>query len=144
MKQVSILTPELPILIVDDSAQFASVLKKMLTAGIGYSDVTLVDNTEDAYELLKVSPNRFGLMFVDFRFPNGKTGGDLLERLNAEGLMENTVSFMITSEPTSENIEQARKAGAMGVVAKPFNREELHRQLKRADAALRADQIDYF
>lgn len=143
-KRASILNPDMPVLIVDDSMQFAAVLRKMLEVGLGYRDITHVENTAKGYELISGSPNHYGLIFVDFRFPDGNTGGELLSRLGAEGLLTHVIAFLITSEPSSENLKQAKDAGAFGIIAKPFNREVLKTQLERAEASIAADNIDYF
>lgn len=144
VKRASILNPAIPVLIVDDSMQFASLLRKMLESGLGYQDITHVENTTKAYELIAGSPHHYGVIFIDFRFPDGETGGELLTRLGSEGLLTHSISFLITSEPSSENLKQAKDAGAFGVIAKPFNRDVLRTQLERAEASIAADNIEYF
>ena len=140
----SIKDPGTPILIVDDSVQYTQVLTKILKNVFGYTNITTVDETAEAYKLISADPERFRMMFVDFRFPSGTTGGDLLTKLNEESLMIDKVAFLITSEPTVDNVKQASAAGAMGVVAKPFDRDQLKKQLERAIRLKDAEQEGSF
>lgn len=135
----SITSPGTPILIVDDNPQYTQLLKRILGTGFGYQDITTVNTTEAAYKLISESPERFQMLFVDFRFPEGATGGDLLTRLKDSNLMDEKVAFLITSEPTVDNQKQALKAGAQGVVAKPFDRNSIQQQL---DKVARAERLD--
>ena len=140
----SIKDPGTPILIVDDSVQYTQVLTKILKNVFGYTNITTVDETAEAYKLISADPERFRMMFVDFRFPSGTTGGDLLTKLNEESLMIDKVAFLITSEPTVDNVKQASAAGAMGVVAKPFDRDQLKKQFERAIRLKDAEQEGSF
>ena len=127
-----------PILIVDDSAQYTTVLRKVLEGGFGYRDVTTVSSATDAYDLISENPERFRILFVDYSLQSGTTGGQLLERLQNENLITDKVAFLITSDPTVENMKQAKAAGALAVVAKPFDREELKTQLDKADRLIKS------
>lgn len=131
-----ILDPETPVLIVDDSLQYASVLTKMLTHGFGFKKITHIESSDAALTTLTEDPGTYSLLFVDFRFPSGFTGGELLKELKNRNILEGKVAFLITSEPTAENVKQAVQAGAFGVVAKPFDRNELKRQLEKAQRTL--------
>lgn len=133
-----------PVLIVDDNPQFALVLRRILSGVFGYSNITSVESTEEAYSLLREASQNFALLFIDFRFPSGKTGVQLLEQLAAEGLLAGKAAFLITSEPNLDNFKSATTAGAVGVVAKPFDREDLRRQLEKADRFLKVDEVESF
>ncbi len=133
-----------PILIVDDNPQYIMVLEKMFKAVFGYQDITSVQSIEAGYKELSSKPDHFKLLFVDFRFPGGETGGDLLNRLANEKLLEDKVAFLITSEPTADNVKDAQRAGAIGVVAKPFDREQLRKQLEKAQRAIETRSADSF
>ena len=141
---LNIINSETPILIVDDNVQFANLLKRILQGAFGYKDITMLEDSEAAFSLISSDPQKFKLLFIDFNFPSGTTGGELLTRLAAESLLKDKAAFLITSEPSSENVNQAKKAGAVGVVAKPFDRQELQRQIERADRQLQVDQGEYF
>lgn len=121
------------VLIVDDNVQYSQVLKMILGAGFGIKDVTTVDNLKEAYQMISGAPGRFNMLFVDFHFPDGENGGDLLARLKTEHLLDNKVAFLVTAEPTVDNQRQAQMAGAKGVVAKPFDRKHLQELLAKVE-----------
>jgi len=143
-KITSISRPETSVLIVDDSSQYAGVLRRILTGVFGYTDVTAVESTSAALEMLRREPERFRLMFVDYNFPEGESGGELLRRLKEDNLMEERIAFLITSDPTIENMKEALAAGALGVVAKPFDRHELKNKLDKAEQAVIASNTETF
>jgi CheY-like chemotaxis protein len=136
--------PNTSVLIVDDNPQYADLLRRILSGGFGYRNITVVHDTEEAFRLIGGDPEKFQLMFVDYRFPEQQTGGELLTRLKACGFMKERVAFLITSEPTVENQKQAQKAGAAGVVAKPFDREKLRLQIAKAERDEKLDNVDSF
>lgn len=142
-KLTSIAAPETPILIVDDTPQYSQVLTKILSIAFGYRDITVVDSLEKGYKALTAKDCPIKLLFVDYRFPSGGTGGEFLLRLRSERLLEERVAFLITSEPSPENLKQAVAAGASGLIAKPFDREQLKKQLERAERNL-VDDMDGF
>lgn len=136
--------PQTSILIVEDNVHYAKVLRRLLEAVLGYTNITWVENTIEAHLLISQDPARFQVLFVDFNFPVGDTGGDFLEKLQSEGMIQDKVIFLITSEPNCHNVAQATKAGAMGVVAKPFDREQLVSQIERAKKVVFADSLEDF
>lgn len=136
--------PSTPILIVDDNSQFTQVLRRILESGLGYHNITNVQTTQQAFELISAQPDQFKLLFVDYHFPDGTTGGVLLEHLKAAQLLKDKIAFLITSEPTVDNLKQAVAAGAMGVVAKPFDRVELKKMLDKAERSIIIDRSEGF
>ncbi len=136
--------PQTPILIVDDSSQYTVVLSKILKNAFGYKNISSVDSPEKALALIADQPEKFKMLFIDFNFPSGTTGGNLLEQLKAKDALKDKCAFLITSEPTVENVKQASNAGAVGVVAKPFDREELKKQLDKAQRLSQTKQADSF
>jgi DNA-binding NtrC family response regulator len=144
MVETDINNPDTPILIVDDSVQYSQVLSKILKHGFGYQNVTSVDCVEDAELLVEEDPARFRLYFVDYNLPNGRTGGGFLSLLQERKILDEAVAFLITADPTVDNMQEARKAGALGVVAKPFDREELKKQLQKANRAVLQRTVECF
>lgn len=132
------------ILIVDDNPQYAKVLERILRGSFGYTNIVHVDNTSDAYSLIQGRPDTLSMLFIDYNFPIGDNGGVLLEKLQAGDLLKTKVAFLMTADPTVDNVAQARAAGAIGVVAKPFNSEELKNQLKNAQKVLFMNEKESF
>ena len=131
------------ILIVDDSTQYTKVLRRILEA-FGYQCIDSVESTKEALDQIKANPEKYRLLFVDYSFPSGESGGALLSDLARLNLLEQKIAFLITSEPTVENVKEATGAGALGVVAKPFNRDELWRQLEKAERLIVTNNTEGF
>lgn len=132
------------VLIIEDNEQYASLLQKILQKQCGLENIKTVPDTETAFKALKDNPDEFNLLFVDFHFPQGKTGGDLLERLRDEQLLGNKAAFLITAEPDSDNVKQAQAAGVIGVLAKPFEIKQIQKLLDKAKRYLDIDDADSF
>lgn len=139
----SLLNVATPILIVDDNPQYSQLLKKILIAAFGYSEITCVESLEAASALVFSQSAPFLLYFVDYRFPGSARGTDFLLQLQKGGYLEKAVAFLITSEPTPENAKVATAHGAYGVVAKPFDREELRRQIEGADRLIKVSRDSF-
>jgi DNA-binding NtrC family response regulator len=121
-----------PILIVDDNPQYSMVLQRILQSAFKFESIAVCDTLAAGYAALKRQTGFYKVLFVDFRFPGTETGAELLVKLSREGLLAGVSAFLITSEPTVDNMKMALGAGAVGVVAKPFDRDELARQLDKA------------
>ncbi|MCB0337259.1 MAG: response regulator [Bdellovibrionales bacterium] len=143
-KNLDISKPETPILIVDDNHQYTNVLIKILERSFGYKNITAVDSPQDAQRLLNEDSGRFKLLFVDYHFPDGETGGNLLKALRDKHILEQVVSFLITSEPNSDNVKEVQSLGVDGVVAKPFSRTALEQQLAKVQRSMSIDEDDAF
>jgi len=131
------------VLIVDDSKDYAKMLDRLLRSKGGVVDVTVCYSIEDGKALIDKG-ERYALYFVDYNFPTGGKGTDFLRYLQSNGCLANAASFLITSEPTLKNMEEATVAGAVGVVAKPFDIQQLLSQIELAKRKLFSDCVDYF
>lgn len=135
---------ELAVLIVEDSSHYSLILERLLSRGLGYKDITTLANTRDAYSLIKGDPSRFDILFVDFNFPIGDNGAELIARLREEGLLDEKIALVITSDPSLENAKAASNAGAQGLIAKPFDAHQIKLQLEKAQRSCFAEKQDYF
>lgn len=134
-----LLNPKNEVLIVDDSADYSSVLKRFLSQGIGFESVTVAPTLAEAHRLVAENPTRFSMFFLDYHFPNGETGGDLIDRLKRDGLFTGQVAFFITAEPAIEKAIEANHMGISGVVIKPFNSKKLTTLLEQVSRARELD-----
>lgn len=132
MESQGILDPSSAVLIVDDSLQYAWILSKMLTQLFGYNDITHIASAEEALTQIEATPQRWRVVCVDFNFPSGFSGAQLLEALKQKGLLQDQAIFLVTSVPSAENVKAAVAAGAFGIIAKPFQQAALKRQLENA------------
>ncbi len=130
----------LPVLIVDDNVQYAQLLRRILESTFGFTNITAVDELDKARVLITKEPEHFKLLFIDYNFPNGDTGGNLLSDLAGANLLDGKAAFLITSEPSNKNMEQACTAGALGVVVKPFNKVDLQLKIGKGLRHLEPDE----
>ena len=140
----SVKDSELSILIVDDNPHYADLLRRILDKGLGYKNIRVMNNTEEAHNAIKQEPNRYRMLFIDFNFPSGMNGGELLGILARSKFLDDKVAFLITSDLTDDNVQRAQKAGAIGVISKPFDREEIARQISIAQRDAELDQEESF
>jgi two-component system, OmpR family, KDP operon response regulator KdpE len=118
------------ILVVDDEAQIARVLKTTLSAQ-GYGIRTAADGRLALQEMKSWSPD---LVITDLRMPN-MDGLELCRRIRTES----RIPIIVLSVKGEETIKvQALDAGADDYITKPFNINEL---LARVRAALRRASI---
>ena len=132
------------VLIVEDSSHYSLVLERLLARGLGYKNITTLSNTLDAYTMIKLNPTRFSILFVDYHFPSGDNGAELIAKLRDESLLEGKIVLVITSDPSLENAKAAAAAGALGLVAKPFDAHQLKLQIEKARRSCFADSQEYF
>ena len=133
----------IPILIVDDNTHYAQLLRRILESGFGFNNIISVSDTNEAKNLINNEPDKFKMLFIDYNFPSGDTGGELLQSLSSHDLLQGKAAFLITSEPSNQNVQQASLAGAVGVLVKPFNRNDLEQKIEKA-LRLLDSEIDSF
>jgi len=140
----AVLGADVEVLIVDDNPQYSRLLSRTLQGVFGFEHISSFASAREAFDAIKAEPGRFGLLFIDYQFPSGMSGGDLLRLLSMHNLLKGKAAFLITSEPSTDNVNEALSAGALGVVAKPFDREALRSQLEKARRALIAEDAESF
>jgi DNA-binding NtrC family response regulator len=107
---------------------------------MGYKSVVSVPTLDEAYDLLCNCGEQFPVLFLDYHFPNGRTGAELLERLKAKNLLDGRVTFFITAEPAVQKAIEANMNGLAGVVSKPFNVDRLNTLISRVDRDLQMER----
>lgn len=108
------------VLVVDDDVFMRRLLKQVLTSA--QYDVEAVGTATDAR--LFLSTNRPDLILMDVLLPD--SNGILLTlELKAGQFSGDIPVIMVTGQTEKQVIVESRKAGAVGFVAKPFNRDIL-------------------
>ena len=117
------------VLVVDDSKAMRMIIKRALRqAELPNLEVVEAENGRRAYDAIK-GAGKFDLILCDWNMPV-MSGIELLQKLNAERF---TVSFgFVTSESTAAMRSQAREAGALFLLTKPFTAGMLKEHLDRA------------
>ena len=107
------------ILVTDDSRVMRQiVIRTLRQAGYDDHDIVEAEDGRDAYE--KVQAEKPDLVLSDWNMPN-MTGIECLQALRSSG---SVVPFgFVTSEGSPEMRAKAADAGALFLIAKPFNED---------------------
>jgi two-component system chemotaxis response regulator CheY len=111
------------ILIVDDSATMRMIVVKSLRLA-GFDTATVIEASGAKEALQKLAAGGIDIMLSDVNMPD-ITGIELVKVVKAK--MKNLPVIMITTESSPEMKEEMLKAGASGIITKPFPPEELQK-----------------
>lgn len=121
------------ILIVDDSPVIRKELKFFLSSG-GHTDIILAESAREALGSLKREGcNNIGLILMDIMMPE-IDGIEACRRIGAMECCNGIPIIMVTSESSTNKLQEAFDAGAMDYITKPVRKVEL---LARVASALR-------
>ena len=122
---------EIKILVVDDEANFAILLRKVLQRR-GYDPVIETDAIR-AKELLE--QESFDLVISDLEMP-GIGGMELLKLKDSD-----TTFIIITGYGSVDSAVEAMKVGAFDYINKPFDMDEFTRKIEKAIERIRLSKI---
>ncbi|HQK96098.1 MAG TPA: diguanylate cyclase [Armatimonadota bacterium] len=113
------------ILIADDELVSRHLMKAALR-DMGY-DVVVVDNGQDAWEVLQEGEARIAL--IDWVMP-GLDGIEICRRVREAGMLGYVYVIVVTGRDQTEDVVAALDAGADDCVTKPFRPEELSARVR--------------
>lgn len=127
------------ILIVDDSSVTRKELKFFLSSG-GHTDIIFAESAREAINSLKGEGcKNIGLVLMDIMMPE-IDGIEACRQIVAMECCNGIPIIMVTSENSTNKLQEAFNAGAMDYITKPINKVEL---LARVASALRLkDETD--
>ncbi|NOK58003.1 MAG: DNA-binding transcriptional response regulator, NtrC family [Chloroflexi bacterium AL-W] len=112
------------ILIVDDSPNVRTLMRRLLTS-VGYHVV----EAADGYEAIRFArQHRPNVILMDLGLP-GMDGWEVTRRLRTEPALEDIPIIAVTGYDVSTVAQTARRAGCQKVLFKPFNFDNLRRQI---------------
>ncbi|UTR16373.1 response regulator [Salipaludibacillus sp. LMS25] len=113
------------ILVADDS----DILRMLIVDTLEEEGEWVVEEAEDGREALnKLEEGAFDLALLDYMMP-GLTGIEVCEKVSP-GVKERTKLVMLTAKAQEKDREEAKQAGVIFFLAKPFSPEELVRIIK--------------
>lgn len=120
---------EIKILVVDDNRHMRVLLREHLFA-MGFKELTLASDGEEAFKLLNNS--EFDLVIADYKMPN-MDGIELLQTLRTGGdeNLANICYIILTGHADRDNVIQAKGAGVNGFLVKPISIRSLAEQIVR-------------
>lgn len=139
------------VLIVDDSNAMRAVIKRIIAmSGFKVDECREAGNGKEALETL--SHAWVDVIISDINMPE-MNGLELLERLKKDDLYKTIPIIMISTEGSTERMQEAFALGAQGFIRKPFLPEDLRKTLyevigvgtdgQYAEDAANADELDF-
>lgn len=113
------------LLIVDDTEIDRIILKSILARDF---DVVEANSGNMAFEFITTRGDQLDAILLDIAMPH-IDGFDVL-RFIADKQMTYIPVFLVTAEPTRENVERAIQYNIAGFIGKPFDREDVLRRLR--------------
>ena len=126
------------ILAVDDDP-FILELIPMISAKVGFSEVTPAASGEEALGLLTRGDTRFDCLLFDISMP-GMDGIELCRRVRQIPRYHQTPIIMLTAMRDMKNMGDAYRAGATDYATKPFDIEELGMRLRVAQETIQSQR----
>jgi two-component system chemotaxis response regulator CheY len=120
--------PKSPVLIVDDYATMAEVVRNLLVR-MGFEAVDLAADGRQAYTM--VASGRYGLVISDWDM-HPMTGLELLQQMRANPALTTTPVIIFSADATPERSAVAVQAGAAAFLSKPFTADHLRTAVETA------------
>ncbi len=115
------------VLIVDDSGSMRAIIKKIVTiSGFKMDQCFEAGNGKEAMEVL--SGNWIDIIISDINMPE-VNGLEFLDQLQKNETLKEIPVIMITTEGSSERMQEAFNRGAKGFIKKPFLPEDIKKIL---------------
>jgi len=115
------------VLIVDDSNAMRAVIKKIVTiSGFQMDQCLEAGNGREAMDVL--SQNWIDVIISDINMPE-VSGLELLDLLQKSDTLKEIPVIMITTEGSSDRMQEAYNRGAKGFIKKPFLPEDIRKVL---------------
>lgn len=131
---MTILKPDLKILVVDDFPTMRRIVKTLLKQN-GFNNFTEAEDGQEAYKILQQHGD-FEMIVSDWNMPN-MTGLEFLKTVRADAKFKHLPFLMVTAEAEKENIIEAVKAGVSNYIVKPFTGQALKEKLDKIDQMLK-------
>src|SRR5580765_2553060 len=113
--------PAVPVVLLVEDHETSAEGYAQLLAGAGYR----VARAKNGYEALaEVSREAPSVVLLDLKLPK-LDGWDLLQRLKADASVASVPVIVVTGDSLPTHHEMARSRGAVAVLSKPINPDEL-------------------
>jgi len=119
------------VLLVDDDAEINFPILIMILEKIGFKkeNISIAKDGIDALDVLKI--NQVDLIITDFVMPR-MDGMELIKAVKNDKQFFRKPIILNSGTPNSFLVQQAIKFGASGFFPKPYNREKIEIEIKKA------------
>lgn len=119
------------VLIVDDSAKVCGVIEKILRS-CGFVEIEALQHGEAALDRMRTAP--FDIVICDWEMAP-VSGIDVLNKARDEAKARDTHFILMSAKKNMSWILAARKAGADGLITKPFTADMLKQKIAQLTLA---------
>ncbi|MBF0457051.1 MAG: response regulator [Nitrospirae bacterium] len=116
------------LLLVDDSNITRRYVKNEMLSILKYDDIVVTEWSNGKEACVACQTHKVDLMLIDLKMPE-MDGYDVLECLKKHGMSIKTIVLSGDIQPGVEEI--VKSSGAIGLLKKPFNREQVAKVLKQ-------------
>jgi len=118
------------VLIVDDSKTVCSVIEKILHS-CGFAEIEAVQYGQEALDRLRAA--HFDIIICDWEM-SPMSGIDVLNKVRAETSVKHTHFILMSAKRDMDWILAAKRAGADGLITKPFTPDTLKQKISQLGA----------
>lgn len=117
-------------LYVEDHAGNRRVMKLLLTEVLGYSQLTMLEHSEDIIQTLDKQGTTFDVIFLDLNLKpiDGYAVHNLLRN---HATLRHAKIIALTASTTPSDVRRLQEAGFDGIIAKPLSYETFPEQLQQ-------------
>ncbi len=103
----------------EDDPKSCKLIRLMMKAVLGYSDVTIFSDSEEFWKKVKSLPKVPDVVFLDIHI-RPHDGFEMLKMLRADEQYEKITIIAMTASVMIDEIQQLKDAGFDGLIAKPI------------------------
>jgi CheY-like chemotaxis protein len=115
---------------VEDDPLSRQVMQMLLVRGLGYSRLTILEDSTDFFERIEALSPKPNVFFLDIHM-QPLDGFSMLEMLRRHADFRSASVIAATASVMNEEVNKLRTAGFNGVIAKPIIQREFPGLLKR-------------
>lgn len=116
------MTDNLSFLYVEDDVYSRQVVNMLVTRVLGYTDMTIFEDSHDFMTRLRKLPRKPDVIFVDIQM-TPHDGYTVLKMLREDEAYKSSTVIAMTANVMATDIEKLRETGFDGLIGKPIDRK---------------------
>lgn len=117
-------------LYVEDDPGSRRLIKLIMTTVMGYSQLTIFENSENFLDKVRALPSAADVVFLDVHIAP-LNGFEMLKLLRGEPAYQKVPVIAMTASVMASDIQQLKTAGFDGLIGKPIRKKVFPEQLKQ-------------
>ncbi|MBI5929591.1 MAG: response regulator [Chloroflexi bacterium] len=109
-------------LYVEDDLMSRKVLEVLLIRVMGFTHVTIFDNSENFMDQLRLLPDVPGIFLLDIQM-RPHDGYEVLEMLRNDPIYQNSIVIALTANVMANDVQQLQSVGFDGLIGKPIMKD---------------------